>query len=756
MPTLAYLYHFRNEGGGTMKHDNETKLSVADVDYWTTADGLDVSTLSLPEAAAHYASLGLRVFPIKPGCKKPPLVKDWPNVATTNPTQVAEWWGRWPEANIAIATGDVFDVLDFDNDEAWQTYQPDDARADGFTVRGVIRTPRGWHMCIQATGLGNRVAVSPNIDYRGIGGYIMAPPSVIVARGDHPGGTYRRVADESGFGTTGASLRQAIMRPMPEPNEPVAPAEGVDVALNAAWGAAVLAGEIERVREAKRDTRNDTLNKATWRLGQAHAAGGFTFDEAEARLLDACDANGLLEEDGRDACSATIRSGWKAGASRPRGPGALAAMTDTSTTGGGESVVAELSRIDGADLFDEVERFLARYVAYPGEHERVAHTLWIGHAWLIDRWESTPRIAFLSPEPGSGKSRALEITEPLVPRPVHAVNVSPAYLFRKVSDSMGPPTILFDEIDTVFGPRAKENEELRGLLNSGHRQGAVAGRCVVRGATVITEELPAYAAVALAGLNDLPDTIMTRSVVVRMRRRAPGEQVEPWRQRTGRIETGPLHDRLESWANKVRDQVGKEWPVMPEGVEDRNADVWEALLAVADMAGGQWPVRARAAAVAMVADATDRPPSLGVLLLRDLRRVFNDTDTDRMSTTSLVAALVALDESPWGELKGKEIGARGLASLLNQYGIKSRTMRIAKEPVKGYAAADMADAWERYLPPWSPQEPVTLVTQAEPEANEPPVQADVSGPGLALSESSPGRNRVTDVTDLSGSEGGVQ
>ena len=121
-----------------------------------------------------------------------------------------------------------------------------------------------------------------------------------------------------------------------------------------------------------------------------------------------------------------------------------------------------------------------------------------------------------------------------MPRPVEAVNTTPAYLFRKVSDPDGPPTILFDEIDTVFGPKAKDNEEIRGMLNAGHRRGAVAGRCVVKGKMVETEELPAYCAVALAGLGDLPDTILTRSVVIRMRRRAPtsGRAVPAPRPRT--------------------------------------------------------------------------------------------------------------------------------------------------------------------------------------------------------------------------------
>jgi hypothetical protein len=118
---------------------------------------------------------------------------------------------------------------------------------------------------------------------------------------------------------------------------------------------------------------------------------------------------------------------------------------------------------DGAKLLNDVHAFLGRFVAYPSEHAHIAHTLWVAHTHLMDAWDSTPRIAFLSPEPGSGKTRALEVRELLVPNPVEAVNVSPAYLFRKVADEAGAPTLLFDEIDTVFGPKAKDNEEIRGL-----------------------------------------------------------------------------------------------------------------------------------------------------------------------------------------------------------------------------------------------------------------------------------------------------
>lgn len=377
--------------------------------------------------------------------------------------------------------------------------------------------------------------------------------------------------------------------------------------------------------------------------------------------------------------------GW--GVLEPGSPEAVAAV---------ERRLSERAH-DGARLLDDVEAFLARFVVYPGEHERIAHVLWIAHTWLMDEWESTPRIAFLSPEPGSGKSRALEVTEPLVPRPVHAVNATPAYLFRKVSDPDGPPTILFDEIDTIFGPKAKDNEELRGLLNAGHRKGAMAGRCVIKGKEILTEELPAYAAVALAGLDDLPDTIMTRSVVVRMRRRAPGESVEPWRLRTCGPEAEALGDRFAEWSREVGHRIA--WPSMPEAVQDRDADVWEALLACADVAGGEWPRRARIAAVALVSRSKERALTIGVLLLRDLRAIFTDAAAEKLPTEDLLDRLVELDESPWGDIRGKALDARGLSRRLAKYGVGPKNVRTPSGIVKGYDAGDLADAWSRYLPP---------------------------------------------------------
>jgi len=368
---------------------------------------------------------------------------------------------------------------------------------------------------------------------------------------------------------------------------------------------------------------------------------------------------------------------------------------------------------------EQVERFLRRFVAYPSEHACVAHVLWIAHAHLMEAWESTPRIAFLSPEPGSGKSRALEASELLVPNPVEAVNVTPAYLFRKVGADEGPPTILYDEIDTVFGPKAKENEEIRGLLNAGHRRHGVAGRCVVRGKQVFTEEIPAYCAVALAGLGGLPDTILSRCVIVRMRRRAPGERVEPFRRRAEEFTGNAIRMQLAAWCSCVVESVTSVWPTMPLGISDRDADVWEALIAVADAAGESWPVRARVAAVALVAEAKQSTPSLGIRLLADLKHVFGDRDA--MSTVEIIEALCSIEEAPWSDLRGKPIDARGLAARLRPYGVQSKAIRRGDHIPRGYERSALHDAWVRYLS----VSPMGCATSAT-SATEPDVVADVA------------------------------
>lgn len=352
----------------------------------------------------------------------------------------------------------------------------------------------------------------------------------------------------------------------------------------------------------------------------------------------------------------------------------------------------------GAEVLDDVHYFLNRFVAFPEWYHGVAVTLWIAHTYAIEAFENTPRLAALSPEPGSGKTRLMELLEALVVRAVLSVNSSVAYIFRKISDEAGKPTLLIDEVDAIFSNRAGDgNEDLRGLLNSGYRRGATVGRASPRLKEIVLEEFPSFCAVALAGLNTLPDTLMTRSVIVPMKRRPSNVKLEPFRRRTNGVEADELRERLAEFIAGVFNRLENSWPDLPAGVEDRNADIWEPLLAVADAAGGEWPKNARLAAVAMIDEANAKPVTLGIRLLSDLREVFGTHE--RLATVTILEALHALETAPWGSFRGEPIDARFLARQLEKYGVPTNnTFKIDGKPVKGYAREHLFDAWDRYLP----------------------------------------------------------
>lgn len=198
-----------------------------------------------------------------------------------------------------------------------------------------------------------------------------------------------------------------------------------------------------------------------------------------------------------------------------------------------------------------------------------------------------------------------------------------------------------------------------------------------------------------------------------------------------------LADRLHAWRNTA-DPLDGGWPTMPDGVEDRDADVWEALLAVADLAGGHWPRTRRVAAVTLVTAARQRPPSLGVLLLRDIKKVFDDhRDTEKLLNEDIIRGLIKIDESPWASIRrGEPIDPRSLASRLRKYGISSKPRRAGEDVFKGYSRAQFEDAWSRYI--------------EDDSDDSPPVEGDLSVTPVTDDTGDP---CVTDVTDLFGGTG---
>jgi hypothetical protein len=181
-----------------------------------------------------------------------------------------------------------------------------------------------------------------------------------------------------------------------------------------------------------------------------------------------------------------------------------------------------------------------------------------------------------------------------------------------------------------------------------------------------------------------------------MKRRKHGQVIEPYRRRVNQPEALRLHERLEKFANAVRVAVSDAWPELPAGIEDRDADIWEPILAIADAAGGAWPATARAAAVQIVTDAQKKPATLGIRLLADIREVM--ASAERMSSNDLLDALHAMETAPWGNIKGEPIDSRFLARTLSKYEITTNnTLKIGGVSVKGYQRSHFADAWDRYL-----------------------------------------------------------
>src|SRR6266536_714248 len=332
-----------------------------------------------------------------------------------------------------------------------------------------------------------------------------------------------------------------------------------------------------------------------------------------------------------------------------------------------------------------------------------------------------------------GKSRLVDVVAETCHAPLITVNATIAAVVRSIGQD--PPTLLVDEADTLWGTRkqADANEDLRGLLNAGHQRNRPMLRWDIT--TRSLDQLDTFAMAMLASIGDLPDTIMDRAVVIRMRRRAPGERVDPYRTRRDAPPLNPLRDRLTSWAREHLRELQHAQPAMP--LEDRAADTWEPLVAVADLAGGGWPERARAAATAMTAAEAqqEEDTSASVRLLGDLREVFDQAGADALYSGTILDTLHKLDEAPWADWYGRPLSTRDLAKLLRPYDVRAKNVREhGGEPRKGYARQDLHEPWARYVPlhplrPPQNDEPAGQPGQEPVADQQPPSATSATSPG---------------------------
>ena len=353
-------------------------------------------------------------------------------------------------------------------------------------------------------------------------------------------------------------------------------------------------------------------------------------------------------------------------------------------------------QVDGAALLDDVVHLLERYIVMPPQ-AAVAVALWIVHTYLMDIWLLSPILTANSPTKRCGKTNLLKLVTHLCSRALAASNISSAALFRTIECRR--PTLLLDEAETFL----KDNEELRGIVNAGHTK---ATANVIR--TVGEKHEPrifsTWCAKFVALIGKLPDTLMDRSIVIPMRRKAR-TQVMP-RLRDDRLARScqSFRRRLVRWAADHQAELEDADPEVPSALNDRAADNWRPLLAVADAVGGEWPGRARGAATALSADDPEED-TLNVQLLWHINEVFREPEVE-CASADLVSRLTGRGDWPWATYSrnDKPITQNRLARMLKDFGVRPCDIKFDGKTRKGYHRTAFLDAWGRY-PPSQPQQP---------------------------------------------------
>jgi hypothetical protein len=341
--------------------------------------------------------------------------------------------------------------------------------------------------------------------------------------------------------------------------------------------------------------------------------------------------------------------------------------------------------VNGETLLNELTATLRRHVVMEDGAAEVA-ALWAMHTHALDAFSISPRLAITSPVMRCGKTTLLDVLSVLVPNPTATVNTTAAALFHLIDTMTQPPTLLIDEADTFIS----KNVDLRGILNSGYRRNTAR---VLRADVSYSTWAPA----AIAMIGCLPSTLEDRSILVRLERRRADEVIVPFRH-----DQTPGLDRLAGmaarWAADNLERLKAADPKVPNVFENREADNWRPMLAIADIAGGEWPMRARQIAESLTVLNRGSEQSAGVMVLDDIFTIFTNRSAESLTSEQLVTALAQMETRPWSEWIGATpITKTALAGLLAPFRIAPIEMRIGPKVLRGYRIEQFDDAFARYV-----------------------------------------------------------
>lgn len=363
--------------------------------------------------------------------------------------------------------------------------------------------------------------------------------------------------------------------------------------------------------------------------------------------------------------------------------------------------------VNTAELLNDIRATIARFIVCDPPI-LTATALWIAFTWTIEHVHIAPLAIITAPEKGCGKTQLLDVIGRLSRRNLFASNISPAATFRIIEAKS--PTLLIDEFDSFFG----ENEELRGVINSGHtRTSAYVIRTI--GDDFEVKQFSTWSAKALAGIGRLPETVMSRGIVLSLRRKLKTEKVE----RLRHAAPGLFDLQARKLARFGEDHgaaIGRARPALPDALSDRQQDNWEPLLAIADHAGAHWPEEARRAALELSGEKPD-DKSTAEELLADVRNIFDAEGVQRIALAELLKKLIEDESAPWQTWnRGKPMTARQLGRRLSEFKIEARTVYIGPyDKPKGFHRDQFVDAWTRYLDgadASSPDTPLPSVTRS--------------------------------------------
>ena len=365
---------------------------------------------------------------------------------------------------------------------------------------------------------------------------------------------------------------------------------------------------------------------------------------------------------------------------------------------------------------DRIDHFIRRFLILPNESDYTIVSLWIAHTYFTHKIKTTPRLAIISPEDGCGKSRVLEVLESLTVKGETLDHHTRSYLMRTVDlireEFSRSPTLLIDEIDSVFRKNSEEGEATRAFANTGYRATGFYG--ITEGDSKKTPtKFKTFAPMALAGKGEvLPESVMTRAVIIRLQRRMGNEYIEDFLTDLVAFEAEELSEELLNWSDYRAQDISTLNPELP--VRDRDREVWLPLFIVAHLADEAWIKRAEIALANIQEAKSDNTLPRERELLSDLWKIFQRQDKDKIKSAAIILALIEMPDSEWDTYNfGKPINERALAKKLRTYGIKPAQIRFENgQGAKGYYRSEVESAVKRYL---EPSMPVISETTETPE-----------------------------------------